>query len=46
MNIMLIFLGLCLIAGLWAPPKLRFGGLIVVGAVLMVLVFWLFPHRM
>lgn len=46
MNVMLIFLGLCLIAGLWAPPKLRLGRIIAVAAVLMVLFFWLFPHRM
>lgn len=46
MKIMLAFLGLCLIVGLWAPPKLRLGGMIGVGVVLMILYFLLFPYKL
>lgn len=46
MSIMLAFLGLCIVAGLWAPPKLKLGHAVAIGAVLMILFFLLTPHRL
>lgn len=46
MKIMLVFLSLCLVVGLWAPPKLKLGGMVTVGAVVMILYFLLAPHQL
>lgn len=46
MNLMLAFLALCIIAGLWAPAKSKLGGVIAAAAVLLVLVFLFLPNRL
>lgn len=47
MNTMLVFLGLCLILGLWIKPRVRYGAmLIAIAAFLLVLYFWLRPQQL
>lgn len=43
---MVAFLVVCIILGLWAPPKAKLGVLVLVLAVALVAFFWLSPHRM
>lgn len=46
MNIMLGFLFLCVVLGLWASPKVKLNWLIPALAVAMVLLFLVSPHRL
>lgn len=46
MNLMLGFIFICILLGLWAPARRQARWLIPTLAVLMVVFFWLTPHRM
>lgn len=45
MNIILAFLGVCMVLGLWIKPRARQSGIVVITilAFLLVIVFWLYP---
>lgn len=44
MNAIMIFMGICLVLGLWVKPRARYGvPVITVLAFLLVIVFWLDP---
>jgi hypothetical protein len=44
MKLMLAFLGLWMVVGLWAPPKRKLAGLVAGTAALLVLFFLVAPH--
>lgn len=44
MKFMLAFLALCIVVGLWTPPKLKLASLIAGTAVLLVLFFLVVPR--
>lgn len=46
MKFMLAFLGLCIVVGLWAPPKHKLTGLVIGTAALLVLFFLVVPRYM
>lgn len=46
MNVMVVFLLICLVLGVWSKPKSKLAPVVLVLAVLMVVVFFVSPHRM
>lgn len=46
MSLMIVFLFICLVLGVWSKPKARLGPIVLVLAVLLVVVFYVSPHRM
>lgn len=46
MNLMVVFLFACIVLGLWSKPKAKQAPVVLVLAVLMVLIFFVSPHRM
>jgi len=47
MDTMLVFLGICLILGLWVKPKIRYGTTIIaIAAFLLILYFWIRPQQL
>ncbi len=46
MNYMILFLVLCVVLGLWSPPKARRSWIVAALAVLLVLFFFISPSHM
>lgn len=46
MMYMVLFLGICLVLGLWTPRKLHLSALVAVLAVVIVLFYLLLPSKM
>ena len=46
MNVMIVFLLICLVLGVWSKPKSKLAPVVLVLAILMVVVFFVSPHRM
>ena len=46
MKFMLVFLVLCVVLGLWSPPKAKRGWIVAVLAVIMVAYFFVSPSHM
>jgi hypothetical protein len=46
MNVMVAFLFICMVLGVWSKPKAKMAPVVLVLAVLMVVAFFVSPHRM